>query len=86
MRAQEFIAEVPMGGPEKQHRELEADGGTGAGTSWQEKFKDKVGVELPPDAVIASGMTGKKLYDPKKEPEPILKKPGNDSAETRTAK
>jgi hypothetical protein len=84
MRAQEFIAEVPIGGSEKQYRDLEADGGGGGSISWQSKFKDKYGVELPSDAVIASGISGKKLPDLEKDPElkKIIKRPD----EKKTAK
>lgn len=51
----------------KQYRQPEADGG-GGGVSWQSKFKSKYGVDMPSDAVMASGISGKKLPDLEKDP------------------
>jgi hypothetical protein len=87
MRAKEFTADLNEGivGQER-FPELWSDGSGGGQVSWQSKVKDKYGVELPSDAVIASGISGKTLYDPKKEPESILKKPANDSAKKRDVK
>jgi hypothetical protein len=68
MRAREFINEVQTGGIEKQYREPEADGGGGGSSSWQQKFKDKYGVDMPSAAVMASGMSGMKLPDLEKDP------------------
>jgi pyrimidine deaminase RibD-like protein len=64
--------------------ELWTDGDGGGSISWQSKFKDKYGVGLPSDAVMASGMSGKKLPDLEKDPElkKIIKKPD----EKKTAK
>jgi hypothetical protein len=90
MRAKEFTIEQMMGDKFTSNQwgmnEPWSDGGGGGQVSWQSKVKDKYGVELPSDAVIASGISGKTLYDPKKEPESILKKPANDSAKKRDVK
>jgi hypothetical protein len=88
MRASEFVTEIDTttGGPigARQHRELEADGSGGGSIDWQSKFKSKYGVDLPSDAVIASGISGKKLPDLEKDPElkKIIKRPD----EKKTAK
>ena len=70
MRAKEFIIEYDaFSHGEKQYRELETDGrGGGGSSSWQQWFKKKTGVDMPSDAVIASGMTGLKLPDLEKDP------------------
>ena len=52
----------------KQYRQPEADGGGGGGVSWQSKFKSKYGVDMPSDAVMASGMSGMKLPDLETDP------------------
>ena len=53
---------------EKQYLVPYTDGSGGGSISWQSKFKNKFGVDMPSDAVMASGMTGKKLPDPKTDP------------------
>lgn len=77
MRAREFVREDISQKLVKQYNEPWSDGGGGGSISWQSKFKDKYGVDLPSDAVIASGISGKKLPDLEKDPElkKIIKKP-----------
>ena len=53
---------------EKQYPVPYTDGSGGGSISWQSKFKNKFGIDMPSDAVMASGMTGKKLPDPKTDP------------------
>jgi hypothetical protein len=62
MRAKEFIKEDPIKDPGAWPR-LWTDGDGGGSIDWQSKFKSKYGVDLPSDAVIASGISGKKLPD-----------------------
>ena len=87
MRAKEFINEDPANqsfmNPGFQP-ELWSDGSGGGSIDWQSKFKSKYGVDLPSDAVIASGISGKKLPDLEKDPElkKIIKRPD----EKKTAK
>jgi len=80
MRAKEFIKEDPASQRFMNPGawpELWTDGDGGGSISWQSKFKDKYGVDLPSDAVIASGMSGLKLPDLEKDPalKKIIKKP-----------
>jgi hypothetical protein len=88
MRAREFTKEQMMGdrwtANQRGANELWSDGSGGGSISWQSKFKNKYGVDLPSDAVMASGISGIKLPDLEKDP--ALKKIIKNPDEKKTTK